>query len=75
MTIRTRRGSLLYRALTTTLTSTTDRARVDRSRWYWTPQEVGHTQPDGTPSFPPAYALRPLGILHTLIGLTLDVTP
>lgn len=60
MIIRTADKSLLFRLLTITLYRTTDRAKAARSRF-----EYGQ---DGN-----TYFLRPLGILHGLIGLTLEI--
>lgn len=60
MKVKTRHGSLLYRMLTVELFRTSNRHRVMRSRWMFAQDERG-------------YVLRPIGVLHTLFGLVLDV--
>lgn len=74
-TIRTRDGSRLHRALTVTLAETVDRQRAEASRLCWG-QHVALLSDPGTFTEPlpiHVYRLTPLGILHALTGVTLQV--
>lgn len=64
--VRVKRGSRLHRVLTrpTLRVATTDRA--DRSRFVYGPVAGQH----GVPFL---WRLSPLGVLHAMFGLTLDV--
>lgn len=53
----------LLRILTWPLATTRDRSRAEDSRWTWRDAGTG------------VYTLSPLGILHTLTGLTVRVRP
>ncbi len=69
--IRAREGSLVERLLCgPVIARSTDLARVERSRWVWLPEVQARTS--RTPQ-PDVYVLRPLGVLHGLFGLTLDI--
>ena len=65
-TVKVRRASLVYRALTIEILHTSDLAWVDRSRMVFGPCAL-------TRGVHTCYVLRPLGILHGLTGLTLEV--
>lgn len=65
-----RHGALLH-LLQTPLARTADEHRADTSRWAWGAdrEPLGG---DGPVRYTTVYTLTPLGILHTLTGLTID---
>lgn len=74
MRLRLSRRSPVYWLLTRTVAVTRLKARAERSRFCWVPYQPPPTQRliGGLPAYfyePTVYRLRPLGILHALIGL------
>lgn len=69
-TVRVRHGSRIEHLLRTPLVVHRNREAAEQSRWAWGERIVPARQGDlgGT-----EYVLTPLGILHTLIGLSLCV--
>lgn len=83
-TIKLPSDSRRLRLLRKPIQATTDRERVEKSRWVWgvekspheceTPKAAVYTLGGWcVPTASLRYILTPLGILHTLIGLTVDV--
>lgn len=66
--IRVQPESRIGKILFTTLTTSTDTDRVEKSRWMWGLDPEPLVLTDGT--LVTRYRLRVLGVLHTLIGLT-----
>lgn len=69
-TIKVKRGGLVERLLRKpTLLTSSNFERVDRSRMVWGPvyPELGMHSP--------AWRLTPLGLLHGVFGLTLEMKP
>lgn len=64
--VHLKEGGALLHILQTPILRTVDRQRAERSKWVWGVQHMPENYPF------PSYVLTPLGILHTLFGVTVE---